>query len=115
MEVKINKEIREYTESVFLGLSMRQAFFSVLACVLTLVSYFVLQPALGTEITSWVCILVALPCAVLGFVTYNGMTAEQLVIAWVRSEILMPKRLVFQNENIYANILKKGRRELKHD
>ena len=115
MEVKINKEIREYTESVFLGLSMRQAFFSVLACALTLVSYFVLQPVLGAEITSWVCILAALPCAVLGFVTYIGMTAEQLVIAWIRSEILTPKRLVFQNENIYANSLKKGRRELKHD
>lgn len=28
MEVKINKEIREYTEGIFLGLSLRQCFFS---------------------------------------------------------------------------------------
>lgn len=27
MEVKINKEIREYTEGIFLGLSLRQCFF----------------------------------------------------------------------------------------
>ncbi|MFR2767536.1 MAG: PrgI family protein [Thomasclavelia sp.] len=27
MEVKINKEIREYTESIFFGLTMRQCFF----------------------------------------------------------------------------------------
>lgn len=30
MEVKINKEIREYTEGIFLGLSLRQCFFSFL-------------------------------------------------------------------------------------
>ncbi len=32
MEVKINKEIRNYTESMFFGLSLRQFLFSVLAC-----------------------------------------------------------------------------------
>ena len=31
MEVKINREIRDYTESMFFGLSMRQFFFSVFA------------------------------------------------------------------------------------
>ena len=33
MEVKINKEIRNYTESMFFGLSLRQFIFSVLACI----------------------------------------------------------------------------------
>lgn len=32
LEVKINKEIRNYTESMFFGLSLRQFVFSVLAC-----------------------------------------------------------------------------------
>ena len=31
LEVKINKEIRNYTESMFFGLSMRQFLFSALA------------------------------------------------------------------------------------
>ena len=31
MEVKINREIRNYTESMFFGLSMRQFVFSLLA------------------------------------------------------------------------------------
>ena len=30
MEIKINKEIRNYTESMFFGLSMRQFFFAVI-------------------------------------------------------------------------------------
>ena len=32
MEVKINKEIRDYTEAIFFGLSLRQFIFSGLAC-----------------------------------------------------------------------------------
>ena len=44
MEVKINKEIREFTESIFFGLSLRQFIFSILACVVAVVLYFILKP-----------------------------------------------------------------------
>ena len=49
MEVKINREIRNYSESVFFGLSMRQCIFSVLAIAVAVGLYFVLKPYLGTE------------------------------------------------------------------
>lgn len=32
MEVRVNKEIREYAENMFFGLTLRQFFFSVLGC-----------------------------------------------------------------------------------
>lgn len=32
MQLKINKEIRDFKESIFFGLSMRQFIFSVFAC-----------------------------------------------------------------------------------
>ena len=48
MEVKINREIRDYTESMFFGLSMRQFFFSVLAMGIAVLLYFLLKPHLGT-------------------------------------------------------------------
>jgi hypothetical protein len=50
--------------------------------------YFLLRPHFGTETLSWMCILGDAPFAVMGFVKYNGMTAEQFVWAWVKSEIL---------------------------
>lgn len=50
---------------------------------------------------SWVCILGAVPFAVLGFVKYNGVTAEKFILAWIKSEILTPKKLVFKANNIY--------------
>ena len=121
MEVKINKEIRNYTESMFFGLSMRQFIFSVLAIVVAVILYFVLKPIVGMETVSWVCILGAAPFAAIGFVTYHGMTAEQFLWAWIKSEILMPKRLTFRPTNLYYEALKedyaKAEKEVlkKHD
>ena len=88
MEVKINKEIRNYTESMFFGLSLRQFIFSVLACGVAVGLYFLLRPRFGTETLSWVCILGAFPFAAMGFIKYNGMTAEQFVWAWIKSEFV---------------------------
>ena len=101
MEVKINKDIREFSESVFFGLSLRQFIFSVLACVVAVILYFALKPFFGIETLSWICILGAAPFAVLGFVKYNGMTAEKFVIAFLKSEFLIPKKLTFKANNKY--------------
>ena len=106
MEVKINKDIREFSESIFFGLTMRQFIFSLLACVLAVILYFSLKPFFGIEILSWICILGAAPFAVLGFVKYNGMTAEKFIIAFIRSEFLTPKTLTFKSKNIYAEMFK---------
>lgn len=106
MEVKINKEIRNYTESMFFGLSLRQFIFSVLACGVAVGLYFLLRPRFGTETLSWVCILGAFPFAAMGFIKYNGMTAEQFVWAWIKSEFLMPKKLMFLPDNLYYETIK---------
>ena len=106
MEVKINREIRNYTESMFFGLSLRQFIFSVLACGVVVGLYFLLKPHLGTETVSWVCILEAAPFAALGFVKYNGMTAEKFLWAFIKSEFLMPKKLVFHSTNTYYELMK---------
>ena len=106
MEVKINREIREYTESIFFGLSLRQFIFSICACVVAVILYFLLKPYCGIETLSWVCILGAAPFAALGFIKYNGMTAEKFVAAWIKSMILTPKRLTFKPINLYYEDLK---------
>lgn len=106
MEVKINREIRSYTESMFFGLSMRQFVFSALAILVAVGLYFLLKPHFGTETVSWMCILGAAPFAALGFITYHGMTAEQFLWAWLRSELLEPKELRFESSNLYYEALK---------
>ncbi len=114
MEVRINREIREYTESMFFGLSMRQFFFSVMAILVAVAVYFALKPVLGLETVSWVCILAAVPFGAMGFIKYNGMTAEQFVAAWFRDTFLMPKRLLFGNTNIYWKLIKEQNRKRRN-
>ena len=106
MEVKINREIRDYTESMFFGLSLRQFVFSLAAVLVAVGVYFFLKPYLGTETVSWVCIVGAAPFAALGFIKYNGMTAERFIWAWLRSEFIVPKKLTFKAANIYYEALK---------
>ena len=106
LEVKINREIRNYTESMFFGLSMRQFIFSILAVAVAVGLYFLLKPYVGTETVSWMCILGAAPFAALGFITYHCMTAEQFLWAWLRSELLEPKELRFEASNLYYEALK---------
>ena len=107
MEVKINKDIRNYTESMFFGLSLRQFIFSAIAVAVAVFLYFVLKSqGFGTETVSWVCILGASPFAALGFIKYNGLTAEQFLWAFIKSEVLMPKKLVFEPQNTYYELMK---------
>ena len=116
MEIKINKEIREYTESIVLGLSMRQCFFSAIAIIVAIILYFLLIGHLGTELTSYCCMLSAAPFAALGFMTYQGMNAEQIIIIAIRSLILSYRKIEFQPFNLYYEFLKKGIEEhLKED
>lgn len=101
MEIKINKEIKEYNETMFFGLSVRQFIFAVLSCGAAVGIYFGCRSFLGEETLSWLCMLGAAPFAALGFIRYNGMYAEQIVRAWIRSEILMPRYLAFTGKNEY--------------
>ena len=107
MNAKINKEIRNYSESIFFGLSMRQFVFSLLAVLVAVGLYYLLSPYFGLETLSWMVILAAAPFAVMGFVSYHGMSAEQLLITWIRSELIEPRQLSVQINNLYYEAMKK--------
>ena len=100
MERKINKEIREYREAMFWGLTLRQFLFSTLGIGISVGIYFLLRGRLGMEAVSWACIFGMLPCAMLGFVTYNKMPAEKFLWAVIKTELLTPKQLMFKPKNI---------------
>ena len=107
MDAKINKEIRNYSESIFFGLSMRQFVFSLLAVLVAVGLYYLLSPYFGLETLSWMVILAAAPFAVMGFVSYHGMSAEQFLITWIRSELIEPRQLSVQINNLYYEAMKK--------
>ena len=78
IEIKMNKEIRDYAETMFFGLSLRQFLFSALGCLLSVGIFFIPRPAgnrsdhLGMHYLFPVCIRTAVHQYV-RFCSYNGM------------------------------------------
>lgn len=105
MEENINREIRNYREQVFMGLSLRQCLCCGAAVIASVVVYLGCYGWLGTQITSWVCILVAVPLVILGFFTWHGMSAEKVVLIWLR-DALTPRYLAWHGINRYALYLR---------
>ena len=109
MEIKINREIRKYTESVFMGLDIRQLLFSAASVAAAAAAYLLLKGKAGTEAVSWACIVSAAPFAALGFVSYNGMSAEKLLLAWLRSGAVRPVRLNAAGDCFYRKLFRPGK------
>lgn len=106
MEIKINKEIRSYTESIFFGLSVRQFIYSILACAVAVLIYFSAINTFGMEITSWLCILGAAPFAAIGFISYQSMTMEKIIYEAFRSLLLKKTELIDKPFNLYYELAK---------
>ena len=107
MEIKINKEIRAYRETLFFGLSVRQFVCSILAVGVAVGLYFSLSQVLDRETVSWVCIVGAAPVAAAGFFQYNGLTLERFLWAWLKSEVIMAGKRVWKAENYYEEAMKR--------
>lgn len=119
-EIKINKEIRDYTESIFFGLSLRQSIFSIIACIIATGIYFLFNDKLGTEMTSWLCMLGSAPFAALGFIRFQGMYTEDIVKTALYSFLLSSTNLINKPfdlyEEIFNSIINQSRKEsIVHD
>lgn len=104
MEIRINKEIKDYHESLFFGLSFRQFLCSVMALAVAVGIYFGFRDIVGKETVSWLCMVCADPVAAAGFFQYHGMNFEEFIAAYIKSEFLYAGVRVFKSENILYNI-----------
>lgn len=118
MEIKVNKEIKNYKESIFFGLSFRQFLCSALALGAAVGVYFGLSKFLDKETVSWLCIVCAAPIAVTGFFQYNGLNFEKFVWTVIKSEFLLSGVRLYKSRNIYNELLEEVKRndrtEKKH-
>lgn len=106
MEININKDIREYTEGVFFGLNLRQLICSGLAVASAVAVYFGTRDIVSKDVITYLCIAAAVPFAAIGFIKYNGMPFEKIIVAWVKDNFLVPRRLTVKANNIYLEATK---------
>lgn len=100
LEISRNKEFLQDVPYMSVGNGL------ALALIESIGLYFLLKPLIDIEAVSWIYMLAAVPFGILGFVKYNGMSAEKFIWGWIKSELLMPRKLYFGNDNLYWALLK---------
>ena len=101
------KEIRDYQESIFFGLSARQFICSLLAVGVAVGLYFGLRPLVGSEEVGWMCILGAAPFGSLRLFQIPRHDRRTGGLGLVQVGIsLSPKKLVFKSDSLYFDAMK---------
>ena len=97
IEPRIHDEIKDYKEK-FYNFTIRQWLFGILIVITVVPIYLFLSPILGSDLTGWIVILVALPIGFFGFIPIQGLNAEKIIFFWKRNYINFAKPLVYKTE-----------------
>lgn len=101
MEVPINKDIREYKQSIFFGLDLRQLLWSGAAILAGVGIFVVVNKYMVEEIALILSAAVAIPFMMMAFYKRNNMPMEEVIEVWIRSQ-RTPRELSFVEINEYA-------------
>lgn len=95
MEIKINKDIQEYRETIAFGLDLRQFIFSIFAVACGAGVYILLFQTINASIAGWIAVIAAVPGALLGFFKINDLTFEKFLFAFIKVTFLFPQTRTF--------------------
>ena len=115
IEIKIPSEITSYKEKLAFGLTARQILSSTLALAINIPLYIYGKGIVGDELMSWIIMFTTLPIGFIGFFNYNGMTFEQFLVVMIQTELIYPRKRIYQTENLYENILKEDMKMEKNN
>lgn len=99
-EIELNKEVLDYKESIFFGLSLRQFVCAGLAVMIAVIVWFMMREILAKEIRSWLCLSLACPFAAAGFFSFNGLTLEQFLWQITKTCLIYRGRRVYKAVNL---------------
>ncbi len=93
IEIRIPKEIKNYREKLFFGLTLRQCLCAGAALLICVPLYIFGNKILPQEAVSWVVIFVAVPLMMMGFFKYNDMMFEQFAVEFMFHNFTPQKRI----------------------
>lgn len=97
IEIRIPKEIKNYREKLFFGLTLRQCICAGVALFICVPLYMFGNKFLPQEAVSWLVLIIAAPLMLAGFFRYNDMTFEQFAIEYF-FHIFTPQKRVYSYE-----------------
>ena len=104
MILPVNKEIKNYKQKVFFGLTVRRFIFLVLALMVGVITYFSIRNFVPFDVQTWIIGGAVIPVALLGFLEPYGMPLEKFLKIIIRNKFLVSKHLVFKSQTLYMEI-----------
>ncbi len=93
IEIRIPKEIKNYREKLFFGLTLRQCICASVALIICVPLYIFGNRFLPQEAVSWIVIIVAVPLMLVGFFRYNDMMFEKFIVEFLSHNLISQKRI----------------------
>lgn len=130
MDIELSEDLQHYKESFVLGLTVKQAFFSLLSLGAGTAIVLLLYQKIGITLSCYVATPVVVPLALTGFYNYHGLTFWQFAskllyysffnrpLLYCSTESVEELKLLCMEENQEqekaAKEAKKGRKEDAH-
>jgi hypothetical protein len=97
----IPREVTEYKEKFFFGLTARQ-----LVCIggclaITIPTGIYGNKILPNDLVQWIVILEALPFAAFGFINFDGQSVEKVFLKALKFYIMPQKDIIFYKSSLY--------------
>ena len=103
IEIRIPKEIKNYREKLFFGLTLRQSICTGAALIICVPLYIFGNKILPQEAVSWFVMLLATPIMMIGFFRYNDMTFEQFAVELLY-HLFTPQKRVYSYEPVFMEL-----------
>ena len=106
IEIRIPKEIKNYREKLFFGLTLRQCVCAGVALLICVPLYIFGRNFMPQELVSWIVILIAAPLMLAGFFKYNDMFFEQFAVEFFYF-YFFPQKRVYSYEPVFSDLRRK--------
>ncbi len=100
MEIELSEDLQHYKESFILGLTVKQAFFSILALGTGTAIVLLLHTRIGVTLSCYVATPFVVPLALTGFYHYHGLTFWQFAGKMVHFAFFNRPLLYWSTESI---------------
>lgn len=104
IEIRINRDPREYKDKIIAGLTLRQLICTVIMLGINIPLYIFGAKYINKELIGYLIILIAVPFILIGFFEYNKMPFERVIWAAIQSKLIQPSKRKYSNKNVIAII-----------
>jgi len=104
IEIRIPKEIREYQEKIFLGLSVRQVVAVAAMGLINIPLFFAINSFAGMQVAGFCIMPVAAIIGVFGFWRPSGMYFEEYAKMMITNNFILPANRRYETENFFQEV-----------